>query len=252
MEYCTELLQGFIPISLEEMEQVRLMNRVDTKYVTTVPTLCLLLQMAANEYRIQEIGGLRNMPYCTLYYDTFDYAMFSEHHRGRKHRQKIRFRTYEDSGTAFIEIKTKNNKGRTRKKRILAKSGYEIEPYAGFILSHSFYKPETLVKQVEKQFSRITLVNRNMTERLTIDTNLRFHNIITGYGASLNGLVIIELKRDGKTYSPIMDAFRKLRIMPSGFSKYCIGMALTNKSIRQNRMKQKLRTIERLCQNINK
>lgn len=58
----SDILQEFVPISLEEMQRVRLMNRIDTKYVTTVPQLVRLLEMAAGEYRMQQTGGLRDMP----------------------------------------------------------------------------------------------------------------------------------------------------------------------------------------------
>lgn len=241
------VLQDFVPISLKEMERVRLMNRVDTKYVTTVSALSDLLRMACQEYRVQEIDAMRMMPYSTCYFDTPECTMFAEHQRGRKSRQKIRMRVYENSGTAFMEIKTKNNKGRTVKKRIPADVGLCIEPYSQFIHEHSPYRPDNLVKQLENHFNRVTLVNRNLTERLTIDTELSFRNMLTGDGCSLEGLVIIELKRDGNTHSPILKMLNKLRIHPAGFSKYCVGMAMTNPELRQNRMKPKIRMVRRLC-----
>lgn len=91
------------------------------------------------------------------------------------------------------------------------------------------YDPETLIEQIENRFDRITLVNKAKTERLTIDTNLRFNNIATGEQLSMDGIVIIELKRDGNLPSPILGKLCDLRIHPHGFSKYCIGSALTNK-----------------------
>lgn len=56
MDRISDILQEFAPISLEEMSRVRLMNRTDTKYVTTVPRLVRLLEMAAGEYRVQQTG----------------------------------------------------------------------------------------------------------------------------------------------------------------------------------------------------
>ena len=41
-------------------------------------------------------------------------------------------------------------------------------------------------------------------------------------------LVIVELKRDGLCYSPVLEMLRVLRVFPHGFSKYCMGSALTN------------------------
>ena len=86
-------LQSYIPVSLEQMKAVRLMNRIDTKYVTTLPKLVQLLEMARDQYWVQEIDGKRNMPYYTLYYDTEQYDMYQEHQRGKKTRQKIRIRS---------------------------------------------------------------------------------------------------------------------------------------------------------------
>ena len=58
-------------------------------------------------------------------------------------------------------------------------------------------------------------------------------------------LVIIELKRDGHQPSPILPKLLQLRIHPHGFSKYCIGSALTNDSLRRNRIKPRLHSIDK-------
>ena len=247
MDRIGSILQEFVPISLDEMSRVRLMNRIDTKYVTTVPQLIELLEMAGGEYRVQQTGGLRDMPYYTCYFDTPDRDMFAQHQRGRKARQKIRLRVYENSGTAFLEIKDKDNRGRTDKKRIpCSGAGEDIMPYSDFIRAHSHYVPEDLAPQVRNRFRRITLVNCLLTERLTIDTGLCFRNLSTGCECSLEGLVIIELKRDGNTRSPAGEILHRLHIHPAGFSKYCIGMALTDRKLRQNRLKPRLRMVSRL------
>lgn len=242
-----DMVKDFSTISLEEMGGVKLMNRVDTKYVTSLSRLRQLLGMAAAEYRVQEIDGWRNMPYYTCYFDTPDCDMFHEHLRGRLRRQKIRLRIYEESETAFVEIKSKSNKGRTSKKRTPATDGYALDPYADFIAKHLHYPTEGLERQVENHFSRLTLVNKAMTERLTIDTDLWFHNMSTDRICSLDGLVIVELKRDGRVASPVQGMMQRLHIHPNGFSKYCVGMALTNCELRQNRLKPKLRMVSHLC-----
>ena len=97
------------------------------------------------------------------------------------------------------------------------------------------------------RFQRITLVNRAKTERLTIDFNLHFDNFETQRRAALENVAVIELKRDGRVASPVLDYLRLLRIKPSGFSKYCIGSALTNDALRQNLIKEKLHTIQRIA-----
>ena len=113
-----DLLRQMPPITLAEMSGVKLMNRTDTKFVTTMPRLRLLLAMAQQDYFVQEIDGERNMLYDTTYFDTRSFGMYQEHQHGHTNRQKLRFRTYVSSHLQFMEIKTKNNHGRTKKKRI--------------------------------------------------------------------------------------------------------------------------------------
>lgn len=245
----SEVLGAYKPISLEEMGKVRLMNRVDTKYVTSIDRVVeLLRQAAAAGYMVQQIDGQSNMPYYTKYFDTQDVDMFYQHQRGKKTRQKIRVRKYEGSDTPpFVEIKKKNNKGRTHKKRVEMDNGLELTLYADFLKQHSQYEPAKLMPHIENHFYRITLVNKEMTERITIDTNLEFHNLTTGKKVSFDNIGIIEWKRDGRAGKSDFDYILKnLRIKESGFSKYCIGMAITNPNLKQNRLKPKLRMVERI------
>ena len=265
MTTMNDIVRDFDPISLEEMDGIRLMNRTDTKFVTTAGTARRLLAMAAADYRVQETGGERVMPYYTLYFDTPDMSMFTAHHNGHANRQKLRIRSYVDSGLNFLEVKTKNNHGRTRKKRTAIEGFDPLHPqhgisfgsdgtqdfcrYAGFVRQHLNYRPEAVHEQIENRFCRTTLVNRQKTERLTIDSCLCFHNLSTGRSVSLDNIVIIELKRDGQAVSPILPLLRELRIKPMGFSKYCIGSALTNAGLRTNRFKMRLHTIEKMNNN---
>lgn len=245
-----ELLSGYRSVSLEQMGKVKLMNRVDTKFVTTLDRLEHLLALAADRYSIQEIEGQKMMPYTTLYFDTPECEMYAQHHRGKKARQKIRVRRYESSGAQFLEVKRKNNKGRTDKKRIQCGErtpDLDRETYRVFLIQKSIYGAHRLLPQLSNRFRRITLVNDAMTERLTIDLDLEFHNEQTGHDASMGPLVIIEVKRDGLTHSPILDMLKQLRIHQSGFSKYCIGMALTNPMLKINRFRERLRYVSKLA-----
>lgn len=246
-ETIESILHRFPSISLDEMKRVRLMKRVDTKYVTTADRLCRFLEMCTDDYYVQQIDGCTVMPYRTCYFDTTQAEMYSEHQRGRKTRQKIRLRVYENSDTAFLEIKNKNNRGRTDKKRITVGSSDEIMQHADFIRSNSVYAPEDLKPHMQNHFYRITLVNRQMTERLTIDTGLWFRNYASGTEFVPAGLAIIELKREGRSVSHAADMLRRLHIHPSGFSKYCMGMALTDPALKQHRLRERLRMLHKLC-----
>jgi hypothetical protein len=122
----------------------------------------------------------------------------------------------------------------------------KFEAYDDFIRSYLRYDPTTLSGKMENRFDRITLVNKAKTERLTIDTNLRFHHIITDKYRYMDDIVVIELKRDGLQPSPILGMLCQLRIHPHGFSKYCIGSAFTNDNLRRNRIKPRLRSVEKI------
>ena len=243
----TELINTFAPISLEQMSGVKLMNRTDTKFVTTTDRLRLLLQMASNDYYVQEIDGGRNLEYDTTYFDTTAFDMYNQHQWNHTNRQKIRFRTYCVSGLQFMEVKTKNNHGRTKKKRMeVTDMNLAEQEKSNFIGKHLRYDVDTLQPALNNHFSRITLVNKAKTERLTIDSALRFHNIVSGVDKDMGDLVIIELKRYGLVYSPVLEMLRQLRIHPHGFSKYCMGSALTNPDLRVNRFKRKLIEINKI------
>ena len=255
------IIRTYDPILLDEMSGIKLMNRTDTKFVTTVDRLRLLLMLAKDDYRAQDIDGKRVAAYYTAYFDTPDNNMYVVHQNGHTGRQKLRIRSYVDSGLNFLEVKTKNNHGRTKKKRVDMVGFEPLNPdhdirflgqdeqyrqYDEFLHKHLRYDPTILTEHLENRFSRITLVNKAKTERLTIDSNLCFHNLKTGRDADLTGLVIIELKRDGLQPSPILGMLRELRIKPSGFSKYCMGSALTNPALKRNNFKERLRLIDRL------
>ena len=242
-----ERIMNFSPISLSEMKNIRLMNRIDTKFVATIRQLDELLALAIPAYHIQEINGQRNMPYDTTYFDTRNFDMYYAHEHGHTNRQKLRFRTYVCSNLQFMEIKTKNNHGRTAKNRIEVTDMDILEPVKhDYIADHLDYLPETLQPAIRNSFNRITLVNKARTERLTIDTALTFRNVITCREESLSNLAIIELKRDGRCFSPILELLRQLRIHPHGFSKYTIGSAMTNPELRTNRIKPRLHDINKI------
>lgn len=256
-----EVLTEFSPISLAEMKDIRLMNRTDTKFVTSRQSLIRLLELARNEYYVQEIDGRRIGDYYTVYFDTPQFDMFRVHHCGHANRQKLRIRCYVESKQSFLEVKTKNNHGRTKKKRMIMPGFDPTSPrhdirFGGveeqlsvcepFLCEHLFYDASSLSETIENRFHRITLVNKGKTERLTIDLDLQFHNLLTGERMMLDNVVIIELKRDGLVPSPVLSLLRQLRIKKSGFSKYCIGTAFTNPALPQNRFKTRLRKIRKL------
>lgn len=232
------------------MSGIKLMNRTDTKFVATEEQLHAFLLAVQGKYFIQDINGKRIASYHTTYFDTDDYQMYNMHHCGRVTREKIRVRTYLDSNDTFFEIKNKNNHGRTKKKRISIQEHDSVMDELGnivpFMAKHAWYTIEEITPVIENWFNRITLVNYDKTERLTIDFNLKFHHLKSDRHEKLDHVAIIELKRDGNVPSPALEILREVRIKRSGFSKYCIGSALTQHTLRRNNFKERLIMISKI------
>ncbi len=246
------LLSQFDPIRIEEMDSIKLMNRIDSKYLTDTLVLHEILRDAlAGGYRIFENCGKRLLGYDSIYFDTEDVRMFTEHRRGKATREKVRTRSYTDSGQFFLEVKRKDNHKRTRKKRI----SVPVEDFSDFskdpetcewLDSHSDYSAEVLSPSLESTFKRITLVNKNLSERITIDTSVAFRNLRTKTLAELGAAVVIELKQDGRVGSQMKDILLKHRVKSIRISKYCIGIVSTDSNAHPGRFKSKLRAIEKL------
>jgi hypothetical protein len=241
-------LEAFEPIFLAQMSGIKLMNRIDTKYLINIQQLPELLEKARGEYFVQEIDGLRKAFYRTVYFDTPEAEMFVIHQNKKLTRQKIRIREYVESYQLFLEIKKKNNKGRTKKIRIPVNNEDVLDELEAieFINGKSNYCTTQLSKRLKNSFYRITLVNEGKTERLTIDMDIKFENCITGTLNGFSQLCIIEVKQDGNVHSPFKDYLAELRIKKKSISKYCLGMVLTDPGLKSNRFRSKLIYINKL------
>lgn len=241
-----QLLEPLPSISLEEMKGIRLMQRTDTKFVTDIATLKQLLVLVRGQYYAQVVEGERLNPYTTTYFDSCNYEFFRRHQCGARPRTKVRARVYESSGMCFLEIKRKDNHGKTRKVRTPVPSvKHVLEERAGesFLREQSEWDFDHLHPTLSNRFRRLTLVNLGKTERLTIDFELSFYNHDSATSHKMDEAVIIELKRDGRVPSPILPLLRQLRIKPAGFSKYCVGIATTDTPVPINRYKRRLRRV---------
>lgn len=246
-----ELWQRMRTITLSQMRSVKLMNRIDTKYVLSYDEVLRLIAAAAdNDYYVQIIDDVRACRYLTLYYDTSEREMFRQHHNRKLCRQKLRTRTYVESNTTFFEIKNKSNRGRTTKRRTEIASehfnsfGRDCEAVK-LLSAHSAYQLSELVPTLTTRFTRITLVNPTLTERITIDLELEYEDMRSGKRASIPRMAIVELKQDGNITSLTKLLLRDMRIPPLKVSKYCLGTTLTVEGIKRNRFKAKLQEIDK-------
>ena len=246
MENINSIIQSFNPISLSEMDDVKLMSRTDTKFAFNASHLQLILSKLKEYYSVLEIDGKRMHDYKSLYFDTKERKFYLDHHNGRVNRNKIRFREYVGSGLTFLEIKLKNNKGKTIKKRIKVDSitddlSDKQQKYIDKIVGN---KLEVSAKQWI-DFSRVTFVHNTHLERLTIDMNLTFKNKIKE--GDLKNIVIAEVKQERMSRSSdFMKIAKEMSILPVKISKYCISTLELNPEIKQNRFKEKVLFINKL------
>lgn len=242
-----EILNTFEPIGLDEMGSVKLMDRVDDKYLLHIDNLSKVLSSAAADYKAVVINGERIMGYESLYFDTPDHLMYILHHNKKLNRYKIRIRQYLDSQEYFLEIKFKNNKGQTKKKRIKVDGNHSIsDPESkSFIAEVSPFTVDQIEPKLYTSFNRITLVNTEKKERITLDLNLTLHN--KENSITIPYLVIAEVKHEkGSGILGFGKLLQEHRIFPKRMSKYCAGTNLLYPEIKHNRFKPKMIYLKKL------
>lgn len=243
------LLHRFDTISLKQMDGVALLNRTDTKYVLQTVQLQQALAQLTDRYRVLKVKGNRLNHYQTVYFDTPDFALYTRHHDGFRNRYKVRSREYVDSHKAFLEVKFKTNKNRTIKSRLQTPdvvTKFDAQS-TDFVHAHYPNDPEMLEPKLWNQFLRITLVSMHSVERLTLDVNLEFRQ---GHeGAAMPGVAIAEVKQDGfNMQSDFIQQMRTMGVRPSGFSKYCMGVATLYDDVKKNNFKPRMLHVGKLMQ----
>lgn len=242
-----ELLKGFNPITLAEMDSVKLLDRTDTKFIFHRSLLPHILTSIESNYRVLEIEKVRVNDYETLYFDTANLDLYLRHHSEKLNRYKVRFRKYVSSNLHFFEIKFKNNKSRTVKTRVVRPEiEYTIKDSARkLLLETTKLDPDQLLPALWVNYSRITLVNNNLEERLTIDLNLTFKNDSTE--KSYGDLVIAELKQEkASKRSHFFRTMMDCCIRTNSISKYCLGVTQLYPNIKKNNFKPKLLTLNKI------
>lgn len=246
MSSSQQLIHRFEPITLAEMDAVKLQSRMDTKYVFAEHDLPALLEQLMPEYRLLEVEQQRGTTYRTLYFDTPQLKHFRDHHNGRVFRSKVRLREYVGSPLCYLEVKRKTGRGATDKVRMkVGTIAEELSAEQFAFASEASGCNEPLLPVLWNHFTRLTLVHRTRHERLTIDQDLRFaaHNS----DRELSGICIAELKEERADRGSPFASLMKLRgIRPSGLSKYCTGMLLLGLAPKHNSFKALLLRVSRL------
>jgi len=243
-----KVLGQFQPITLEEMDSVKLMDRFDTKYYFNVNSIENILNQALKHYRILEISKIRQFHYQTTYFDTPDLLLYREHQNGKLNRFKIRQRRYDATGAEFFEVKFRTNNGRTLKSRIINNSPEYLNDKTDiFLKKFSPYSIKNLQKAIKNDFTRITLVDCNYSERVTIDYNVNFSNCTGSIEFPFLG-VLEEKQGSHNGKSQIVQIMKDLKIRPASISKYCLGVASLFNGVKTNNLKSQIIKINNYLQ----
>ena len=107
------------PTGLAELNAAAgLLVRVDRKYLVPLATAQGLVDALTGAARVLQIEGRRGFSYASTYFDTPDLDSYMLAARKRRRRFKIRTRSYLDSGSCFLEVKTRGPRGATVKRRV--------------------------------------------------------------------------------------------------------------------------------------
>lgn len=242
------MLENFRTISLDELNaKASMLERRDNKYVVNRSVLQEFLTEIQDAFDVLDISGLRQFAYDTSYYDGLDLPYYRHHHQGRRRRCKVRIRTYRDAKLTFLEVKLKDKRGQTVKRRIKTPAlpgdtlNDEQRCFVGYCFQELYGNPLDVGFQrvLDMTYQRSTLVAREGGERMTMDCQMRFY-ATDGEKSLGDDLFIIETKSSNG--NGIADKYlRRLHQHPANrCSKYCTGLAMLNTSLPHNKFKSTL------------
>lgn len=234
-------------ISLEEMNAVALMKRLDSKFILDIDRLPELLDRVKNDYSVLTINDETVFDYRTTYYDTDDLETYTDHLRGKSLRHKVRIREYINTDVSYFEIKKKTNSGVTDKVRIKTINiDTQLQPnQKAFVSEHlKATDADDYSKILTNTFNRITLANPKNQERVTIDYNLGFDD--EKETRSFQNLSIVEIKQPRiNRFTPIFTQLKEMGVRPLRISKYCLGVS-NLRNVKSNLFKPKMRQIDKM------
>lgn len=239
-------LDALPAIGLAELtERAPLLARVDRKYVLPQADLPLLLAGLAGA-RVLEIDERREFGYRSVYFDTARLESYLAAARRRRRRYKLRVRDYLDTGAGYFEVKTREQRGVTVKRRIPYDDDPEELTPAARLHARSALgragipdRERAFAPTLTTVYRRTTLFLPGSGSRLTIDTALAW-SLPDGARMSTPDRAIVETK----TARAACEADRLLWSVghrPSVISKYGTGLAALRPDLPSNRWRPVLR-----------
>lgn len=243
-------ISAFDTISLDGLNgKAAMLERLDNKYIVPAGELLSAFAQFSTLFDVLEIGGQRTFTYATNYFDDDEVQSFHDHHQGRRKRCKVRIRHYVDAGFSYLEVKLKDTRGVTIKKRrkVPAFERALCDESLAFIdICHTDLYGVPLGRQLKPvigmEYKRVTLVAKEGGERMTIDTRLQFRAANLERDASADMLIIETKSARGNGIADKI--LRAHHLHPTRrCSKYCVGMAALGQVRHHNRFLPALRKL---------
>jgi len=234
-----QTINNFETFSLAELEAANLLERQDFKYTFHVKHLPFILEKIKPYYSVLSINDNLFTDYKTDYYDTNEFQFYMQHHNGETNRYKVRLREYVQSAISFYEVKFKNNKNWTSKHREKIKNlNIDVNNYTKNITD------EHLELKLKVYYSRITLLSKDHSEKLTFDIGLEFSNL--SHQKCFHDLCIAEVK--SKSHHPYIfrQIIKQLGYREQGLSKYCFGISNMYSHLKRNNFKKSFLYIRKI------
>ena len=231
-------------VALAELNsEAALLTRKDRKYL--VPLALARRLIEENDVRVLEIDGRRTFRYESVYFDTPDRVSYLAAAHKRRRRFKVRTRSYLDSGICSLEVKTREHRGLTEKRRL----PYDVERRASLTSEalrfiDGFEQIAPLSRQLEPvlvtRYERTTLLTGDSRSRITIDTNLEIE-AADGSSITLPEMAVVETKTPGRPCA-VDHYLWEQHQRPTRISKYCTGLAALTPGLPANKWNRVLRT----------
>ncbi len=224
----------FTPVSLSEIDRGWLgKRRFDRKFLITENQFRDFLTRQTKDFAILNINDMTSFQYRTEYFDTDSLDCYHDHLQRKSRRAKIRLRTYLDSGQSRIEVKVRL--GNVQSIKFAQENAVNYDsPQQEFVRavllehlpnSNLAEKATQLRSTALNTYQRSTLLHRNQSERITVDSSLVLQAFGTEYSTKA-GLLLLEVKSLNRRAETVRNLLLS-GVRPIRFSKYCASIDLS-------------------------
>jgi len=215
------------PVSLAELvDKAELQTRVDRKYVLSIADARALLGRFDPSTRVLEIDGERQFRYQSVYFDTPDLVSYRLAALRRRRRFKIRTRSYLDSASCWLEVKTEGGRGGTVKSRLPYQPGDRDTVAPGRLFINGLlgdYGALSFAPTLITRYHRSTYYLPAGHSRATLDVDLDWEDA-DGRRLHLPHIAVVETKTS-RGASAIDRLLWASGHRPTAISKYATGLA---------------------------